>query len=165
MIKKYPRTMMAIHWITLIAVATAYITSGNPLKHPQLGTIHLLSGGTVFVLFCLRCIAFLLLHKDFPKNEIINKLQNFLFKTVKVLLYALLMIVPVSGYLALSSIADSYSLLGQNVYVIESLYGDFYLGDIHQVLGNVFVSLVGLHACAALFHHFIVKDNVLKSMT
>jgi cytochrome b561 len=83
MIKKYPRTMMAIHWITLIAVATAYITSGNPLKDPQLGTIHLLSGGTVFVLFCLRCIAFLLLHKDFPKMKSSINYKIFYLKQSK----------------------------------------------------------------------------------
>ncbi|WP_111891738.1 cytochrome b [Acinetobacter sp. MB5] len=164
MIKKYPRTMMAIHWITLIAVATAYITSGNPIKEPQLGTIHLLSGGTVFVLFCLRCIAFLALHKDFPKNQILGKFQHFAFKSVKVLLYALLIIVPVSGFIALSSITQHYVFFGLNLPLIFSVYGIHGLGNIHQVLGNIFIYLVGLHACAALFHHFVVKDNVLKSM-
>ena len=28
----------------------------------------------------------------------------------------------------------------------------------------VLVVIVGLHACAALIHHFLFKDNVLKSM-
>jgi cytochrome b561 len=39
-----------------------------------------------------------------------------------------------------------------------------YIGQIHQFLGNFFITVVGLHACAALIHHFIFKDNVLKSM-
>ena len=39
-----------------------------------------------------------------------------------------------------------------------------YIGQMHQFLGNFFITVVGLHACAALIHHFIFKDNVLKSM-
>jgi cytochrome b561 len=35
-------------------------------------------------------------------------------------------------------------------------------GDIHTFLVNVLLALVGLHVLAALYHHFIVRDKVLK---
>jgi len=39
-----------------------------------------------------------------------------------------------------------------------------FIGELHQFLANFFIAVVGLHACAELIHHFIFKDNVLKSM-
>jgi cytochrome b561 len=34
----------------------------------------------------------------------------------------------------------------------------------HTVLGNVIIWLAGLHAAAALFHHYVLRDGVLTSM-
>jgi cytochrome b561 len=36
--------------------------------------------------------------------------------------------------------------------------------DIHTILGDAIVWLAGFHAVAGLFHHFILRDNVLRSM-
>lgn len=35
---------------------------------------------------------------------------------------------------------------------------------VHTILGNVIIWATGLHAVAALFHHFVLRDNVLTSM-
>ncbi|WP_342587451.1 cytochrome b/b6 domain-containing protein [Manganibacter manganicus] len=36
--------------------------------------------------------------------------------------------------------------------------------EIHTTLGNVILWLAGLHAAAALFHHYYLRDGILKSM-
>jgi cytochrome b561 len=36
--------------------------------------------------------------------------------------------------------------------------------DLHPVLADSLMWLAGAHAAAALFHHYSLKDNVLKSM-
>jgi len=36
--------------------------------------------------------------------------------------------------------------------------------EIHQIGALVLLSLIGVHALAALFHRFILKDNVLQRM-
>ena len=60
------------------------------------------------------------------------------------LFYLLLLLVPVTG------------LMG------------FYLGDpwgeIHELSKPVFIVLIGLHAAAALFHAFVLRDGTLKRM-
>ena len=38
------------------------------------------------------------------------------------------------------------------------------LADIHRWLGDVLIWLAGLHAAAALYHHFWRRDTVLLSM-
>jgi cytochrome b561 len=38
------------------------------------------------------------------------------------------------------------------------------IADIHGTLGDAILWLAGLHAVAALFHHFVLRDDVLLSM-
>jgi len=38
------------------------------------------------------------------------------------------------------------------------------IAELHALLGDVVVWLAGLHAAAALFHHFVLRDDVLASM-
>lgn len=35
---------------------------------------------------------------------------------------------------------------------------------IHELLGNVGYALIGLYAAAALWHHYITRDNTLRLM-
>ncbi len=39
------------------------------------------------------------------------------------------------------------------------------LGDVHEVLFNLGMALVGLHTAAALFHHYVLKDGLIGRMT
>jgi cytochrome b561 len=39
------------------------------------------------------------------------------------------------------------------------------IGRLHQVGGNLLLILAGLHGCAALWHQFILKDNILKRIS
>jgi cytochrome b561 len=34
----------------------------------------------------------------------------------------------------------------------------------HELLAYLVVALIAVHAAAALFHHFVRRDNVLKAM-
>ena len=38
------------------------------------------------------------------------------------------------------------------------------LMDIHQFLTNLLLYVVGIHALAALYHHFVQRDRVLLNM-
>ena len=38
------------------------------------------------------------------------------------------------------------------------------LEDIHEAIANAGYFLIGLHAAAALFHHYVVRDNTLRLM-
>lgn len=38
------------------------------------------------------------------------------------------------------------------------------LEDIHETIGTIGYYLIGLHALAALFHHYIVRDDTLRRM-
>ena len=38
------------------------------------------------------------------------------------------------------------------------------MGDIHAIAKPAFIVLIGIHAAAALAHHFVLKDAVLRKM-
>lgn len=38
------------------------------------------------------------------------------------------------------------------------------LQDIHEIIGNIGYFLIGLHAAAALAHHYILRDSTLIRM-
>jgi cytochrome b561 len=69
--------------------------------------------------------------------EITAKISHWLF-------YALLVAVPVTGLLA--------------IYVSDSF------GDIHTLGKPAFIILIAVHAAAALFHQFWIKDGTLRRM-
>jgi cytochrome b561 len=60
------------------------------------------------------------------------------------LFYILLVAVPATGLLA--------------IYVSDEF------GDIHKLAKPAFIALIALHAVAALFHQFVLKDGTLKRM-
>ena len=160
----YPKSIIILHWITFVLVAMVYLTAGDPTTAGLRGPIHVVGGISVFILFFVRLIFIFLYRRSIPQTEIIHSYQIILFKIVRFFLYLCLCIVPIAGWLALSSFTDNYKVLSFNLPLLSSVWGSEYIGDVHQFLGNFFIALVGLHACAALIHHFIFKDNVLKSM-
>ncbi|WP_108650142.1 cytochrome b [Dongshaea marina] len=88
-------------------------------------------------------------------------------QTVHQLLYLLLFILFVSGYLI--STADGRSIAVFNWFSIPGageLFADQadIAGMVHYYTALALISLAGLHALAALKHHFIDRDNTLKKM-
>ena len=159
----YPKPIIILHWITFFLVVIAYLTSGDPTRTAGLGQIHVTCGILIFILFFIRLSFVFVYKKSIPQNEIINQYQKKLFKIVRFTLYLGLCIVPIAGWLALSSFTNNFKLLFLNLPLLSSVRDVQYIGELHQFLGNAFITIVGLHASAALIHHFIFKDNVLKS--
>ena len=161
---KYPFPIMIIHWLTLLLVALAYITRGDPTVHLKSGELHIFAGISVFFLFFIRIITIYLYRKDPPLNKVMSKYQQTLFLIVKYMLYSLLFLIRMLGWLTLSGLTESYQLFGINLPLISNLRDVEIIGETHEYLGNFFMVLIGLHAIAALIHHYVLKDNILKSM-
>jgi cytochrome b561 len=84
-----------------------------------------------------------------------------------VLLYALLAAMPISGWLVTNAHGIRLSLFGvvplPNLIQDDSELADT-LSDYHVWLAWVLLGFVSVHALAALWHHFIRRDNVLRAM-
>ena len=82
-------------------------------------------------------------------------------------LYALLIAIPSTAILGAWWEGHALTLLGGLTFA-PMLAQAHDLGatvaDIHTYLGNAIIWLAGLHAVAALFHHFVLRDRVLLFM-
>lgn len=93
--------------------------------------------------------------------------QYFASRASHVALYALMIAIPLSGWLynsaknvpfSLYRIIPWPSLMDPNEKLAPAL------GELHELLVIALLSLIGVHASAALWHHFIRRDDVLKRM-
>ncbi len=87
-------------------------------------------------------------------------------RLVRFTLYALLIAIPVTAILGTWLEGLPISLLGLDVAspIVQSREAGQMIMRIHGMLGEVILWIAGAHAAAALFHHFYLRDEVLRSM-
>jgi cytochrome b561 len=88
-------------------------------------------------------------------------------KTVQLALYALLIAIPLTAIVGAWLEGHPLTLLGVGNFgpmLPEARNVGQAVSYIHTLLGNVILWAAGLHGLAALFHHFVLRDNVLTSM-
>lgn len=160
---RFPQIVIYAHWMTLLCVLVAYFSSQGHIEDGWLGQTHVISGDLVFILFFVRIVLYMHFKDQFPKVDYLSSLQERAFTLMKLALYTGLFAVPLLGWVTLVSEKDSFSLLGNDLP--QALFmPNLDIGEIHPIVANIFMTLIGLHALAALIHNFILKDGVLKSM-
>lgn len=97
----------------------------------------------------------------------IEQWQKTVSSIVQTLLHALLLAMPIVGYLANSAYGASTPffrlfelpmIIGKNEELATQLF------TLHRWVGWLVIVLVLTHISAALYHHFIHRDAVLKRM-
>lgn len=170
--KNYGFVSRCFHWVTAIVVICLIFVGlymhdvTNYLVRKQLYIAHKSFGFLVLLIILPRFIWRLI--NPVPKLEsVIPSYQKFISKLVHWLFYLFLFIMPLSGLTMTFFSGRKLNLFG--VYVLDigisKNVGIARLGhDVHGVLGYTLAFMVGLHIMAALYHHFILRDNVLVRM-
>ncbi|MDJ1008719.1 MAG: cytochrome b/b6 domain-containing protein [Paracoccaceae bacterium] len=173
----YGTVSKVFHWLTalliLTAIPTGLIANGLPVDEAnlplkaQLFSVHKTLGVAAFFVALLRILWAVSQIK--PEHLLAGKpAQTFLAETVHWLLYASLVIVPLSGWLhhaATSGFAPILWPLGQTLPLVpqsEAVAGFFRAW--HLVFTKVLAVAVLLHIVGALKHHFIDRDATLRRM-
>jgi len=88
---------------------------------------------------------------------------------VHVLLYAMLIVQPLLGIATAWTDGKTILVPFTSIAVPALLAADkelaHQLEDIHKLVANGFYFVVGLHVLAALYHHFVRRDDTLRRMT
>ena len=168
---RFNLSMIAVHWLTLVLIAGAYIT--GQLKEafedtPTEALIkdwHALLGLTVLGLVVLR-IALRAVSRTPEIEPAPPRWQARIATLVHLALYGLMILLPLTGWLTLSANGETVAWFGQT---LPALVGPsrglaHTLEDVHEAIANAGYFLIGLHAAAALFHHYVVRDNTLRLM-
>lgn len=169
----YGLIAIVFHWLTAIAIVGLFILGTwmvdldyyhewyktAPDSHRSIGVLL----AVIMVLrFALRLLS------PTPKPEPgIKHWEQLLARSVHWLLYLLILVVIISGYLI--STADGRAVGVFNWFEIPATVTSIenqedLAGELHYYLAISLIVLASIHALAALKHHFIDKNATLKKM-
>jgi cytochrome b561 len=163
--------LVALHWLSVLCLfmAAALIltrdqVSGRALKMWLLeGHRHL--GLFVLVLFFARVALRIRLGK-LPSVNSSSRLVQLLAALTHVALYALLLVQSLLGWALSTAQGKPVHLLGATLPNLVGVDED--LADAlqvwHQDVAWILLGLISLHIAAALWHHFVLRDGVLRMM-
>lgn len=173
--KRYSPGQRRLHWLVFLLVAAAYAAiefrgefERGSLARTLMVQSHFWMGLTVLVLLAPR-LWLRLTRGAPPVTPALPAWQAWPSRLVHLSLYAFLLVQPVLGLLTawadgkqillpFTSIALP-ALLGANASLAHQFE------DLHETIGSAFYWIIGLHIAAALFHHFVRRDDTLKRMT
>jgi len=169
---RYGSLSIALHWLMLLLIAAVYACIELRELFPKgsdpreaLKTWHFMLGLSVFALAWLR----LALHFSGPVPAIEPQPSRWVKLSgnlMHVALYVLMIGLPLVGWLILSASGKPVPFFGLQLPALvgeNKALADLFK-EIHETGGTVGYFLIGLHAAAALFHHYVVRDNTLRRM-
>jgi len=169
---RYTSLSIFLHWAMLLLITAVYaciLLRENYLKGSDmregLKAWHFMLGLTVLGLVIIRIVARLLSARPPIKPEP-PAWQMLLAKVTHFALYAFMLAMPIAGWLILSTGDKSIPFFGLELPPLaapdKALSSQ--IKELHETFGTVGYFLIGLHALAALFHHYVVKDNTFRRM-
>ncbi|OWJ90020.1 cytochrome B [Pseudomonas sp. A46] len=169
---RYGKLSISLHWLMLVLIAAVYACielKGNFPKGSETRELlkqwHFMLGLAVFVLVWLRIAGRL-----FSPTPAIRPnppgWQHALSRLMHLALYALMIGAPLAGWLILSAAGKPIPFFGLELPALigpnKELAGQ--IKELHELAGTAGYWLIGLHAVAALFHHYVSRDNTLERM-
>ncbi|MDH2915976.1 MAG: cytochrome b [Gallionella sp.] len=169
---RYGSLSIGIHWLMLLLFIALYASIELRVLYEKgsdpreaLKTWHFMLGLLVFVLVWLRIAARLSgpTPNIQPKPE---KLQQLAAKLMHLALYALMIVMPLTGWLVLSASGKVIPFFGLELPALIGEDKDLakQIKELHEFVGTTGYYLLGLHVVAALYHHYIKRDNTLTRM-
>lgn len=126
---------------------------------------HFMLGLSVLALLWLRLLARLI--APTPRIEpALPAWQAIPAQLMHAALYALMIGAPLAGWLILSAAGKPIPFFGLELPALigpnKELAGQ--IKELHELAGTAGYWLIGLHAAAGLYHHYVARDNTLKRM-
>jgi cytochrome b561 len=171
----YGWAAIGLHWLMLVLIVAVYCTMEFKSVYPRgsasraaLANWHYLLGLSVFVLVWVR----LLVRLCGEEPAIVPPLPQWQATTSRMLhwaLYALMIALPVLGWLTVSARGVPVTLFGAEGLQIMPLIDPNpdlakLFKQVHEALANAGYFLVAVHSAAALYHHHFKRDNTLTRM-
>jgi cytochrome b561 len=169
----YTSAQKAIHWAVFLLViglyGLTYVADIFPRNDPGRALVwwfHISFGMLLFALVVIRIGLRLILGTPGLPREI-SELERWVAKVAHLVLYGLLVAIPVLGILVTWYRGDALSFFG--LFTIPApVSADSAtartIRELHSLCANLILILAGLHAAAALWHHYVRRDDVLKRM-
>jgi cytochrome b561 len=168
----YDRVAKAVHWATLLLIVGVYAAvwashaAGSREQSALLVQLHRSMGLTILALTLFR-LAWRWNARIPPLPAELPRFQKYAARATEYVLYVLLLLQPALGLLntnARGRRVDFYFLgelppaVGPDKVLAKQAMAA------HELVAYLILALIALHAAAALFHHFVRRDDVLNTM-
>ena len=169
---RYTPTAIALHWLIFVLIACGFALAvymvDLPLSPQKLKYFswHKWIGVTIFMLALAR-VAWRLTHGAPALPPSMPAWQQRVAAATHVLLFVLIVVIPLTGWLYSSAAGMPTVYLGL-LQLPDLVARDKALADqlrlVHVSLNYIMLALVVVHAAAALKHHLVDRDDVLRRM-
>jgi len=167
----YGAPAKALHWLGALCVVLAWLlgTFIDDLPkawEPKVIFTHMSLGLTVLALLVLR-LGWRVARPVPPLATRLGPWVDFLAVAMQWLLLALMIAVPITGIVLELARGQPLPLFGLAEIASPWPRDRAFAGsvkEVHETVANALLLLATLHAAAALFHHFMLKDRVLVRM-
>ena len=171
---RYTASLRRLHWLMAVMIALAYVAieqrnlfeRGTPERFAMVQS-HFWLGIGIFVLAWVR----LQQRLKYGAPRITPGLpawQNGISHIMHVALYAFFIVMPVLGLLTAwtdgKAILIPFTDIALPALLAENKDLAHQLENLHHDIGEIFYWVIGFHIVAALYHHFIRKDDTLVRM-
>lgn len=162
----YGKVAKFLHWTMAILILLNYFL-GLTLEKSSLYNFHKQTGLTILLLAIIRIIWRIIDQYPAPIKSL-SMMERSGAKLGHLSLYLFMLSVPLSGILMVN--AHGYELSFWGVYTLptfiemQSKSGGHVFAEIHEILANSMMAIIGIHLLAALKHHLVDKNEVLLRM-
>lgn len=177
---RYDAVAITIHWVTALAIVAQVVmgwsmTSMEPGSYLQFSLYqwHKSVGMTILALSVLRLV-WRLAHKPPPLPATMPAWEMRAAKATHALLYALLIMLPLTGWAVVSASPFNIPTILYGVLPLPHLpvlseledkkSAESALALVHDIGGWILIILLAGHVGAALRHHFVIHDDILVRM-
>lgn len=169
---RYAALSIGAHWLTLLLLVAVYalielrgVLPKGSAAYAAMKTWHFMLGLTVFGVVGIRLVLRLIFRAP-PVIPPPPHWQYLLAVAMHLALYAFLVVMPLLGWLLLSAKGKAIPFFGVELPPLvgpdKNLAESF--EEVHETTGTVGYWLIGLHAAAALFHHYFMRDDTVLRM-
>jgi cytochrome b561 len=161
-----------LHWLTVGCMLLVFVLAfsidfaASRASHNDILQLHRLMGLTIWLITLFRLVwRQNATYPDWPGD--MTKAMRVLARITEYSLYAMLVLQPILGVMQTNAHGDRVSLpfvgqlpalIGKNLPLAGQLLAA------HKAVGFSLLGLIAFHATAALFHHFVRRDDVLRRM-
>ena len=170
---RYGSLSIGMHWLMLVLLIGVYAAinlhdvaaKGSDLR-AAFKTWHYMLGLAAFLLVGVR-LAMRFVSGPAPDIEpAVARWQLQLAHWMHAALYVFMIGMPVLGWLTLSAQGTPIPFFAMQLPALIAVDKGMAstLKEIHELIGTFGYYLIGVHAVASLFHHYVMRDNTLVRM-
>lgn len=169
---RYHPALITLHWLVLLLILGAYVTMEfrgifprGSMEREFMKSVHYSFGLTILLSVILRAV--IRLRAGTPAIEpALEPMMKLTATGAHIALYAFMIVMPLLGWGILSAEGKDIAIFGLPVFPLVSTGEDTaeFFEEAHEVVATIGYVLIGLHAVAALYHHYLRGDNTLRRM-